>query len=301
MRRRRDARLPLLRRAADDDLRRSRRDAARQLLRHARGRRAGARAALSAARAGLRRLLPGPGRRPGRAGGDLLRLRLFLVDLGFLGRARAALRRGDDRALRARAASQVVEIASNDGYLLQHFLAAGVPVARHRAGRQRRGGGASQGRADRGRLLRPRDRRAPRRARRPRRPDRRQQRAGACARHPRLRRRLRRPARRRRRGDLRVPAPAQPDPRRAVRHDLPRAFLVSVADRGRGGVRRLRPQRVRRRGTADPWRLAAPLRLPRRRRPSARPSGLPPCAPRSAPPASTGSTPTAASRRGSRR
>ena len=45
----------------------------------------------------------------------------------------------DDRALRARrASSQVVEIASNDGYLLQYFVRARHPGARHRAGGQRR-------------------------------------------------------------------------------------------------------------------------------------------------------------------
>ena len=43
------------------------------------------------------------------------------------------------------------------------------------------------------------------------------------------------PAQPRRRRHLRVPPPAQPDPRRAVRHHLPRAFLLSVADGGRGG------------------------------------------------------------------
>ena len=37
--------------------------------------------------------------------------------------------------------SLVMEIASNDGYLLQHFVAAGVPVPGHRTGSQRRQGG----------------------------------------------------------------------------------------------------------------------------------------------------------------
>ena len=40
------------------------------------------------------------------------------------------------------AASHVVEIASNDGYLLQYFVRARHPGARHRAGGQRRQGGA---------------------------------------------------------------------------------------------------------------------------------------------------------------
>ena len=45
-----------------------------------------------------------------------------------LGRARAALRRGRRPSGSAWARSLVVEVASNDGYLLQHFVAVGVPV-----------------------------------------------------------------------------------------------------------------------------------------------------------------------------
>ena len=44
--------------------------------------------------------------------------------------------------------SLVIEIASNDGYLLQHFVKAGIPVLGHRAGRERRRGGAREGCAD---------------------------------------------------------------------------------------------------------------------------------------------------------
>ena len=40
--------------------------------------------------------------------------------------------------------SLVVEVASNDGYLLQYFVREGHPGARHRAGGQRRRGGASR-------------------------------------------------------------------------------------------------------------------------------------------------------------
>ena len=50
--------------------------------------------------------------------------------------------------------SQVFEVASNDGYLLQHFLPLGVPVTRHRAGCQRRGGRAQEERTDDGGVLR---------------------------------------------------------------------------------------------------------------------------------------------------
>ena len=46
------------------------------------------------------------------------------------------------------AESLVVELASNDGYLLQHFVERGVPAARHRA-RGQRGRGAAQERGDR--------------------------------------------------------------------------------------------------------------------------------------------------------
>ena len=52
--------------------------------------------------------------------------------------------------------SQVIELASNDGYLLQWFVKAGVPVARHRAGRQRRRGRRGEGRAHARALLRSR-------------------------------------------------------------------------------------------------------------------------------------------------
>ena len=57
------------------------------------------------------------------AGGDLQRVRVLLVLLRFLGRARPRLRRDMIEPLRPRAESLVVEVASNDGYLLQHFVA----------------------------------------------------------------------------------------------------------------------------------------------------------------------------------
>ena len=41
--------------------------------------------------------------------------------------------------------SFVVEVASNDGYLLQHVRDARHPVPRHRAGGEHRGGGSVQG------------------------------------------------------------------------------------------------------------------------------------------------------------
>ena len=54
--------------------------------------------------------------------------------------------------------------------------------------------------------------------------------------------------------------------REPVRHDLPRALLVLLVRHGRAGLRGARPAAVRRRGAADARRLAAHLRLPRRRR-----------------------------------
>ncbi len=44
--------------------------------------------------------------------------------------------------------SQVVELATNDGYLLQYFARARHPGARHRAGRERRQGRRREGHPD---------------------------------------------------------------------------------------------------------------------------------------------------------
>ena len=52
--------------------------------------------------------------------------------------------------------SLAVELASNDGYLLQYFVRAGRPGAGHRAGRQRRPGGGEERHPDAGEVLRPR-------------------------------------------------------------------------------------------------------------------------------------------------
>ena len=57
-----------------------------------------------------------------------------------------------------------------------------------------------------------------------------------------------------------------------VRHHLPRALLLLLADRGRGDLRRPRHDDLRRRGAVDARRLAAHLRAPRRRRRAARSS-----------------------------
>ena len=74
-----------------------------------------------------------------------------------------------------------------------------------------------------------------------------------------------------RRGDDRVPAPAAPDRGQPVRHDLPRALLVLLVPDGSGGSGRPRAGRVRRRGAPHPRRLAAPVR------PAAATGRSPPC------------------------
>ena len=104
-----------------------------------------------------------------------------------------ALRRDDDRAASASdPTSLVVELASNDGYLLQYFVAARHPGARHRAGGERRARRPKSAACRRCVAFfgaqPPRELVARGRTRRPRR---RQQRAGAGAGPQRLRRRHR--------------------------------------------------------------------------------------------------------------
>ena len=60
--------------------------------------------------------------------GIFTRVRVLLRLLGLVGRARAAVRRDDRPRLSLTPDDLVVELASNDGYLLQHFLPHGVPV-----------------------------------------------------------------------------------------------------------------------------------------------------------------------------
>ena len=163
--------------------------------------------------------------------------------------------------------SLVTEVASNDGYLLQHFQAAGHPGARRRAGRERGRGGAGPGHPDRGPV--------PGRGDRPRRSRDQYGRADLVAANnvfahvPDIRGFAAGPARAgqgRGHGDAGVPAPAPPDRAAAVRHDLPRALLLPVpADlvRGAGDGRAARGRRGR---TRHARRIAARLRPPRRER-----------------------------------
>ena len=153
--------------------------------------------------------------------------------------------------------SFVVEVASNDGYLLQHVVARGIrclgiePAANVAEA-------ARQGHPDRGDVPRRGDGHevAAATAGRPRR---RQQRVRARARHRRLRQGPAGAGGRRRPGHHRDPAPAAADRGPRVRHDLPRALLLPVAAHDPAGAGRGRADRRRRRGAADPRRLAAHL------------------------------------------
>ena len=138
--------------------------------------------------------------------------------------------------------SQVVELASNDGYLLQYFRERADPRARHRAGRERRRGRRRRraiptlveffGRDDgpvAGRQL-------------ARRPAARQQRARPCPGPQRLRRRHEDPAQAGRRHHHGVPSPDAPRRGEPVRHHLPRALQLLLVPDGQPRVRRPRAQ-----------------------------------------------------------
>ena len=199
---------------------------------------------------------------------DLRRLRVLLVVLDELARALRAATPSDDRALRARRVdSQVVEVACNDGYLLQYFVERGIPVLGVEPAANVAEVARREGHPDPGRVLR-RARRRDALRRASRRPT--CWSATTCS-----------PTCRTSTTSSpamkillapdgvhhdRVPAPAAADRGQPVRHDLPRALLVLLAHDGRAGLRRARPAAVRRRGAADARRLAAHLRLPRRRR-----------------------------------
>ena len=145
--------------------------------------------------------------------------------------------------------SLVVELGSNDGYLLQHFLPKGIPVlgidpaanvARAAEERgvetlvdffgvelaQRLVGRGAEGRSRAG-----------------------EERARAGARPERLRRRGFHPARGGRHRHVRVPASGSAARRAPVRHDLPRALFVLLSLHHSGGVRRARAHRDRRRAS----------------------------------------------------
>ena len=169
--------------------------------------------------------------------------------------------------------SQVVEVASNDGYLLRNFVESGHPRSRNRAGTKRRRSGGGERRSDRRPVPRPDDGRATARRRPSSGSADREQRSRARPGPQRLRRRPGRPARAAGDVDHGVSAPAPSARGGAVRHDLPRALLLLLAG---GRTRRLRAPRARsrgRRGARDPWRLAARVRTSRGRRCGSGPLG----------------------------
>ena len=122
--------------------------------------------------------------------------------------------------------SLVVEVASNDGYLLQYFVARGIPVLGIEPAANVAAVAEERGVPTRDRVLRRGAGRAARGGGQAGRSAGRQQRARPRARPQRLRRRHEDPARSRRRAHPRVPASAAADRGEPVRHDLPRALLV---------------------------------------------------------------------------
>ena len=208
----------------------------------------------------------------------------------MLGRACPRFAAWRDAALRLGEQSLVVEIASNDGYLLKHFVAQRHSLPRHRAGRATsRRWRSTAGVPTEVCFLGSDDRRATSRARGlaadllvannvlAHVPDLNDFVAGLAA-----------LAEARRRALDRIPASAEPDRGGAVRHHLSRAFLLSLARPPSSAcLPQARPGGLRCRAAADPWRLAAGVRgargepaaprgpVPRRRAPCANaPRGL---------------------------
>ena len=167
------------------------------------------------------------------------------------------------------ASSLVVELASNDGYLLQHVVERGIPALGIEPAANVAEVARERGHRDDRRVLRPGAGPSARGRGSRRRPAGRQQRHGPRSRPQRLRRRHRDRAGARRRGDDRGPAPASPRREQPVRHDLPRALLVLLAADRPQGARGARTRALRRRRAEVARRLAAPLR-PARRAPDAR-------------------------------
>ncbi len=197
------------------------------------------------------------------AGRDLHRVRLLLVLLRRPGsstrrRTRTWRRRGSASG----PSSRVVEIASNDGYLLQYFVRKGIPVlgvepaanvakaavekgvptvvrffGRETAADLRKDPGPADLIVGNNVLAHV--------------PDINDFVGGPAD-----------PARVRRRDHDGVPAPLAADRGEPVRHDLPRALLVPLLLDGPRDLRGARPAALRRRAAPDARRLAAHLRVP---------------------------------------
>ena len=117
--------------------------------------------------------------------------------------------------------SLVIEVASNDGYLLQHFQAAGIPVLGVEPAANVAEAARAKGIRTEVEFLGAETGREIARAIRPGRPGSGEQRFRPRAGHPRLRGRAARAGQGRGHGDAGIPAPAPPDRAPAVRHDLP--------------------------------------------------------------------------------
>ncbi len=226
-------------------------------------------ALLPAQRVGLREMLPRPTQRVRRAGGDLHRVRLLLVVLGIVAQARRGLRGDDHRAPRSRARQLRRRTGQQRRVPAAVLRAAWHPVSWRGAGGERRQGRRRPRGAHRRLVLR---RAAGWRAgsgSRSRRPRAGQQRARPSARPQRLRRRDPADSQAGRDDDDRVPArhaDARPEP---VRHHLPRALLLLLADQRPDDLRRPRHDDLRRRRDLDPRWFAADLRPAQRRRDTA--------------------------------
>ena len=184
--------------------------------------------------------------------------------------------------------SFVVEVASNDGYLLQHVVAAGHPLPGRRAVGERRRGGPGEGRPDADGVPHAGDRRPGAGRARARAARRAEQRLRA---HPGRRRVHQGPAvagRGRRLGVDRGAAPAHAGAAHPVRHDLPRALPVLHGAHRPAGARVGRPRAGRRRAARHPRRVGAAVGPPPASEVAGEPSqAVRTCWPRSRPPGCT--------------
>ena len=265
--------MPPLRGAARADRRRPGQVAALPDRAHDGAARAG-RGLLPAPRTRVRAVLARPDSRVRAARGHLHRVRVLLGVLGLVGRARAPLRRRDDRAARARERQPRGRARVERRLPAPALPAEGHPRARCRAGAERRGGRGRAGCPDDHRVLRCRAGRRLAAERGSGRPRARQQRPRPGAGHQRLRGGRRGAPRAGRDGDVRVPASREADRAPRVRHDLPRAFLVLLARTrsGRSSGRRGSTSSTSRSSRATAARCASSSSTPARavgpRRPS---------------------------------
>ena len=145
-----DCDLPLLRRPARDGVRRPRHVAARELLPAAGAAPTRWSRSIRCSALGLRRVLPRAARgvRDARARSSATTRTSRRTRSSWLEHSARYVELMIER-FGLDGSSQVVELASNDGYLLQYFVRARHPGARHRAGRQRRRGRRGEGRSRR--------------------------------------------------------------------------------------------------------------------------------------------------------